>query len=47
MQRVRGSFPGRDQKFDPSLLAPLLDLTCGLGAMDDEDLTVSFNQDIT
>ncbi len=38
-------FPVEAKRLFPSLLAPLLHLTCGAGAVDDKDLTVSSNQD--
>ena len=45
VQRVPGSIPGRAQKLFPSLLAPLLHLTCGTGAVDDKDLAVICDHD--
>ena len=44
VQRVPGSIPGRAQNLFPPLLALFLHLTCGPGAVDDKDLTVSSNQ---
>ena len=42
--KVPGSIPCRAQHVFPLLLAPLLHLTCGAGAVDDKDLAVSSDQ---
>ncbi len=45
MRRIPGSIPGSEPKnMFPSLVATLLLLTCGAGAVDNKDLAVSSDQ---